>query len=283
MGFDSKSSSSRQFTTKNLQQILETTFIQAVDYHDTVASTNNLALQTAARYDGPLPLLIVTEQQTGGRGRGSNTWWSSQGALTFSVMLDAGPLALPVRCWPQASLATGLSVCEAVEHFLRPAQAGVKWPNDVWVGGRKLCGILVEAPPDASERLVLGIGINVNNSALDAPPELQETAVAMCDVSGANYQLTDVLSAVLLRLAHWLPRVARQDPDMLAAWKERCVLKGRGVTVDQDVRAVSGRCLGIDADGALLVDTTVGVERLLSGVVGIMPEDAIPRPPIARR
>ena len=117
--------------------------------------------------------------QTAGRGRGKHTWWSAEGALTFSVLLEPSTLGIHTRSWPQLSLATAVAICDALAVELRQyevasAMPRIKWPNDVLIDGRKVCGILIESPAQPGVRrrcLVVGIGVNVNNSWKTAPAE----------------------------------------------------------------------------------------------------------------
>src|SRR5438034_451345 len=98
-----------------------------------------------------------------GRGRGTNRWWSADGALTFSLVLEAPQERLPMSRWPQVALVAGVAVCEALERMAPRAEMRVKWPNDVYLAGRKICGILSESVPARRDRIVVGIGVNVNN------------------------------------------------------------------------------------------------------------------------
>jgi BirA family biotin operon repressor/biotin-[acetyl-CoA-carboxylase] ligase len=137
--------------------------------------------------------------------------------------------------------------------------------------GRKVCGILVEAvspPTDPGRtRLLIGIGLNVHNSIRQAPPELQSSAIALCDVVSPAPHRGDVLIDLLQELAvqwDWLVH----DPDRVRTlWRRYDVLVGRPVTVGEGEAAVSGTCEGIEDDGALRVRTPSGPQRIYSGTV----------------
>lgn len=260
----------RQFSEESLERLLTHPFVGQVQYHVEAESTNTLALGQAAAYEGDLPLLILAERQTSGRGRGSNTWWADRGALTCSLLIDASQQLLPPRAWPTASLLTGLAVAEACDRFLPTGLAGIKWPNDVLVQGRKLAGVLVEPPRDAPQRLVVGVGVNVNNSISEAPPELRKIAIAMCDVLGGAVAAVDVLWAFLDRFEYWLKRLESGEEDLVLPYADRCVLTARELSIDQTTRRIQGRCLGIGRDGALEIETPEGVERCFSGVVTML-------------
>lgn len=249
----------------SLAQIAAESGIAALEFQPEVASTNDWALSLAGDEQRRWPLLVLTQRQTGGRGRGVNQWWSSEGALTFSLIVDAAALRLPSQRWPQIALASGLAVCEALHAIYPPGVFGLKWPNDVYLSGRKLCGILVEAPAHRG-RVVVGIGINVNNSFDAAPPEFQQTATSLYDAASAQFDLSEVLIAVvrqtLVRLA------GLGSGQMLAAdFSRYCLLTGCGVQVETGRKRMAGRCQGIDDEGKLLIQTPAGLERIVSGTV----------------
>jgi BirA family biotin operon repressor/biotin-[acetyl-CoA-carboxylase] ligase len=211
--------------------------------------------------------LIVAERQTAGRGRGSNRWWSAPGALTFSLVLEGLQSGLPVERWPQIALAAGAAVGEAIELSIPKTTAWLKWPNDVYLAGKKCSGILVEAPAVATGRLIVGIGVNVNNRFAEAPAELQALATSMADVADRSFDPTDVLLAILSRLDSCLSQLAVDETDLFERWRTRCLLTDKRVCLRAGSRQVSGVCQGIDDAGRLLLLTADGLERHLSGTV----------------
>lgn len=239
-----------------------------VDFHEWLGSTSDRALELAAAGEGPLPLLVLAERQTGGRGRGTNRWWSSAGALTFSLALEVPPSSLAPDRWPQLSLAAGLAVCETLEELLPRAECRVKWPNDVFVNDRKICGILCESVPGWRDKIVLGIGLNVNNSLAAAPPEVQQAAISLVDVAGGARDLTAVLLALLDRFdQRWQQIVAGQFAEQAAAFRQRCFLTGKTLTVVSGGKTHVGRCQGIDDAGELLLQTESGLARIVAGTI----------------
>jgi BirA family biotin operon repressor/biotin-[acetyl-CoA-carboxylase] ligase len=235
------------------------------------SSTNDLALELAADPRLPVPALVLAARQTAGRGRGGNRWWSAPGALTFSLVLEPAQVDLAIDHWPRLSLTTTVAVCDALAKLAPDAIWGAKWPNDVTVAGRKICGILVEVPnrgPRAGRRVVVGVGLNVNNSWQTAPDDLRDVGTALCDVTGRRHDRTDVLIRFLTAFADRLEQLSRADTRLLGAWRSRCVLRGRQVRIDNGAGSVRGRCWGIDDDGALVVETASGEQRVHGGVVG---------------
>jgi BirA family biotin operon repressor/biotin-[acetyl-CoA-carboxylase] ligase len=255
------------FTPADLQRIESETLVRRVELHGELPSTNDLALQRAADEGVLAPLLVLAERQTAGRGRGANRWWSAPGALTFSLLLDAAAANLPTERWPQVSLTAGLAVCEALQRFLPPVEIGLKWPNDVYLLDRKVCGILVETSSRRVGMLVLGIGINVNNSFAAAPPDVRAIATSLTDVGHCDYDLTDVLIGVLNQLADRLQLLAAGSDKLWQRWQTFSMLTGRTVHLEAGSRQVTGLCKGIDRQGALILQTESATERFFGGIV----------------
>jgi len=254
-------------TSFDLERIIADTFVEQIQYHETIDSTSTAALATSGQVDLRPPLLVLAGQQTAGRGRGSNTWWSATGSLTFSLLLDPANLGIVQRDWPRVSLSTGLAICLALDELLDDQLCSLKWPNDVLLNDRKISGILVEAGAGAAGKLVIGIGINVNNSFQDAPAPLPVTATSLVDSAQQNFSLEDVLVRVLQQLARQLDRLANQDPTLAADWQQRSVLNGRTLEVTTEKHSHRGICQGIDEQGALILETTEGPLQIFAGLV----------------
>ncbi|MEX2177032.1 MAG: biotin--[acetyl-CoA-carboxylase] ligase [Pirellulaceae bacterium] len=249
----------------DVPRILRSGLVGHVDYHSSLGSTNDRALALAARDDAPLPLLVLTEQQTLGRGRGTNRWWSAAGAITFSLVLDAAD-ALTAAERPRVALVAGLAVCEALESLVPRGQWQVKWPNDVLAGGGKVCGILCESVPGWPERLVVGVGINVNNSLEKTPVPV--AGKALIDLDGLARDLTQVLIAVLDRFdLRWSELLTGQFADLAAECRKRCFLTGKTLTVTSGRTKLVGRCQGIDERGALVLVTESGPRAIVAGSI----------------
>lgn len=237
------------------------------EWHEELDSTNSRAHELARLPDTPATVLIVADRQTAGRGRGANTWWSAEGSLTFSLLIDASEEQLPSVHWPLVSLLAAQVIGDAIAAFLPGHDVRVKWPNDVYLQGKKVCGILVEVPPVRPARLIVGIGINVNNSLLEAPEEVRARATSLADEGSQAFDREAVLEAVVTPFLAKLDRLRESDLGFLERWPQRCLLTGKQVQVDCTTRIVEGRCEGIDHAGALLLRTPSGQERLFAGVV----------------
>jgi BirA family biotin operon repressor/biotin-[acetyl-CoA-carboxylase] ligase len=197
----------------DIDAIRASTFVRHVEIHETLGSTNDRAKELAREPNVELPALVVARIQTSGRGRGNNKWWSADGALTFSILLDPAAYGIAPADWPHLSLLTAAAVRDALAAEINPQSTirnpqspclRIKAPNDVLLDGRKVSGILIESPgglAPAKDHLIIGIGINVNNSWKTAPPHLQAIGIALCDRTGRQHGLRRILMT-LLSAAH---------------------------------------------------------------------------------
>ncbi|MBS0204137.1 MAG: biotin--[acetyl-CoA-carboxylase] ligase [Planctomycetes bacterium] len=251
----------------DIPTLLAESFVRQAQWHSELASTNSRALELAADLSVVTPLLIGATTQTAGRGRGTNRWWAGDGTLMFSILFDMPRLGLPQSEWPRFSLATALSIAETIEAFLPNVPVGLKWPNDVWLGNRKTCGILIEQSDRSPGRLVVGIGLNINTQFADAPDDLRAIATSLYSESGQKFPLSDVLFRLLQR---WDINIAAQrsgDWNLQRLWSRLCVLKGRQVRVTAASGETTGLCQGIADDGALLILEGNQVIRCYAGTV----------------
>ena len=246
-------------------RIMRETFAARVEHRPTLGSTSDRAAQCAAQGVKELPLLVVADQQTAGRGRGEKRWWTGTGGLAFSLLLDARTVAAETNRSPLVSLAAAVAVVEAVAPRIPDYRVGIHWPNDVFVAQRKLSGILVEVL--AGRQHVVGVGLNTNNSMTDAAEELQAMAATLFDLTGRKLDQTDILVELLNRMEQAFAEL-RTDPKAIARrTDELCLQRGRTLTLRLGDREISGGCRGIADDGALLLETSIGVESFYSGTI----------------
>lgn len=255
--------------------------IASLEFHLSIESTNTRAFELARDPQRAMPTLVLAERQTAGRGRGSNRWWSEGGALTFSLIVEPQRYGLCSDQWPRVSLAASLATAETLDTLLDEDRCQLKWPNDVFLGGRKIAGILVEVPGVSPPRMVVGIGINVNNSLADAPRDVQARATSIVDATGKRSELTEVLLDLLQRVDAALVQLGQDEAALLARWRQRCLLHGRRIAVESGGRHIEGICGGIDHEGALRIDTPTGPERVFGGIVSHFGPAAPPFPPAA--
>ncbi|HEX5791513.1 MAG TPA: biotin--[acetyl-CoA-carboxylase] ligase [Luteolibacter sp.] len=220
---------------------------------DSVHSTNDSLLELA-KQGAPDGLVLLAHEQSGGRGRRGAAWLSSAGEnLTFSI------LNRPTQAralWPRLSLVTGLAVAEAIESF--GGRAGIKWPNDLWIDGRKVAGILVEATDDA---VVVGIGINVHST--DFPESIAHTATSLDLALGLGASRSEVLGAIIARFAVRRRQLDADFSQVLEAVRQRCVLSGQRVSLQCAAGIRVGRVAGIGNGGELLLESNGRTEALI--------------------
>ena len=217
------------------------------------ASTND-ELRMLAEKGAPDGLVLLAMEQTAGRGRRGAAWFAPPGeSLAFSILLRPEE---PKALWPRLALTAGLSVAEAVESF-GPA-AGIKWPNDVWIGRRKVAGILVEAGRDF---VIVGIGLNVNSTGF--PAEVEEIATSLRIETGTDFLPHEVLAAVIRRFAKNSHQIGEDFELVLESIRQRCVLTGQRVSLTTSSGPRQGRVEGIASGGELLLLTENALERLL--------------------
>lgn len=198
--------------------------------------------------------LVITERQNSGRGRRGQAWSCPPGesiAASF-VVRPTEPFAL----WGRLSLAAGLAVAEALDHFGLSAE--VKWPNDVWVEERKICGILLESDPKFA---VIGTGLNVNTQVF--PEELAHPATSIALETGEMICREQVLVRMLDRLTFRCRQIGSAFPELLEAWNTRCVLRGRQITLQVNGESRTGLMRGVAPGGELLLETAQGTEKVL--------------------
>jgi BirA family biotin operon repressor/biotin-[acetyl-CoA-carboxylase] ligase len=273
-GFETVGFKTVGFKTVDLDRIRQATGVVSLEYHPQLPSTNTRALAWAEGDSLTLPALVLTDLQTAGRGRGDHRWWAAPGALTFSLIVP-GLADREGTPWSRIALTAGLAVGHALQQLQPGLPVGLKWPNDVYVSGRKICGILVEVPPRRNDRLVVGMGLNVNNSMQQAPPEVANSAISLRDLAGYSFPLPTVLIRVLCQfLGHFEALkqgdLAAADRSLASQWHEWCMLTGLRVRVETGRRVVEGTCTGIADSGALLLDTPQGQEQCLSGTVTVI-------------
>jgi BirA family biotin operon repressor/biotin-[acetyl-CoA-carboxylase] ligase len=238
-----------------------------VVYYPAVGSTNDEA-KRLAETGAPEGTLVVADYQTAGRGRLARRWWSPpESSLLLSLVFR--PTFLAPHQAQRLTMICSLAVCDAVAD-VTGLTAAVKWPNDVLIGGQKVCGLLAELGSAGSrlDYVVVGLGVNVNVDFEDGDaPALTAPATSLKAVSGREVSRLDVLAA-LLRCVE--ARYERLQAGALPheEWQSRLVTLGQAVQVTMPDRVLIGLATGVDADGALLVQRTDGdVERVWAGDV----------------
>ncbi len=233
------------------------------EYFETIGSTNDVAAERAASSDAE-GAVVVAGAQTAGRGRRGRTWFSPPGAgLYVSVILMPSRSRDKERATLLTTLAAGVALVEGVRQATG-LSAALKWPNDLYVGRRKLAGILAES---AGDSVVLGYGINV--LAASFPPELADRVTALESELGRAVDRASVFAETLCALARRYDDLLEGRFDaILDAWRALAPMaRGARVSWTTPAGEQTGVTAGIDDRGALLVRTSVGVERIVAGEI----------------
>ncbi len=206
--------------------------------------------------------VVVAVRQTAGRGRKGRSWFSSpSGSLVFSVILR------PARSGETLTALLALSALKTLDGLC--GGASIKWPNDIWIGGRKIAGILAESK---GESVVLGMGIDVNDEEGSFPPDLRETAVSLRMITGRIFDRGELLAGMLRNLEQAYEIWERDGFGQMSFEMERRLLwTGMPVLLDAEGKTVEGVLAGVSRDGYLRLETD-GAERVYaSGDLSLRP------------
>ena len=231
---------------------------------DEVSSTSDIAREFA-KSGAAEGTVVVAKRQTAGRGRFSSRWFSPEGGLYCTVLLRPD---IPAQRSHLLGMTAGLAVADAIEPAIGlPAQ--LKWPNDIYLTGKKVAGVLTETEV-CNERVrlaLVGIGINVQRPDSGVPDQLRGRAVWLSELVGVRP--ADLLTAVLDAFALWYEMLRSGDlGGMVESYNRRGLLMGRDVEVRSADRVTAGRCRGIDARGALVIEQPSGsIKTIVEGKV----------------
>ncbi len=233
------------------------------EYHETVASTNDIVRERAEK-GAREGLVIASSSQTEGRGRLNRAFSSPVGGLYLSVLLrpDIGPDGISTL-----PLMAGLAVSKAISTSTG-LESELKWPNDVNIRGRKVCGILVESSVKGEklDQVIIGIGINANTLPDDLPVEIRGRASSLRAESGKEVSIVDLLRDLVCFLdMQYLKFISGGTEELLDQWSERASTLGKDVRISDSSGSFTGKALGVDQTGALMVRTGEGLRRVDSG------------------
>ena len=228
-----------------------------VTHHEKIGSTNDEA-RRLAQQGAPNGTVIHADEQTSGRGRLSHTWFSPPGNLYLSVLLRTGQ---PATRTSELSFLAAIAVADTVETLLpRQIRTMLKWPNDVLVNGAKIAGILIEQVDEAT---IIGIGLNV----LEAPSNAAyktTTIVANGGIASVDGARDILLGRIGVHLSDWQ---STGFAPIREQWLSRSYPVGAEIRANAGGQAISGHFAGLDEDGALLLDTPEGRQRIVAGEI----------------
>lgn len=247
------------------------TFGRHVVYMETTPSTNEEA-KRIAREGAEEGTIVVAEEQTTGHGRLTRGFYSPFAkGIWFSLILR--PKFFPMEA-SKCTLLAAVGVCRGIRR-MGLADCGIKWPNDILCHGKKLVGILTEmsASMEKIDYIVMGIGINTGAKRDEFPEAFRDTATSFVN-EGIDVSRKELLAAVLSELEKEYKIAQTEGFDkVLKDWESLSVTIGQNVRVIFNDESFTGKAVGIDKDGCLLVDTGKEVTRVIAGDVSIRPAD----------
>ncbi len=246
-----------------VQRDLDTDFIgKKMFYFDEIDSTNRKARELAI--DCPDGTLIIAERQSEGRGRMGKEWYSPPGGIWLSIILK--PDISPEHIY-RLTLVAGVAVAETLAGIGVAAQ--IKWPNDILINENKVCGILteVDAEMDAVNFLIVGIGINANIELDMLPPLLGVNSTSLKNEVGSDINRVELVQRLLERFEQDYGTFISGDfPSILKRWREHSATLNRQVRIVTRFKTIEGEAVGIDHDGALVMEMDDGtLEREITG------------------
>lgn len=255
--------------TGNIRPFLQTKIIgRKIFYYQQLTSTSEKAKRLAAE-GAEEGTLVIAETQSGGQGRLGRGWHSPFGKGVWVSVILRPPFKVSdtAKCTLLAAVAVSLAIEETAQ-----ISCGIKWPNDILWQGRKLVGILTEMSADMNglPYLVIGIGINVNIKEDEFGPDISAKATSLCLAAQREINRAELLASFLERLEE-LYKTAQEKgfAPILAEWRVLSATLGEEVCVLGQNESFTGLAVDIDDDGALLVKTAKGLEKVLAGDVSI--------------
>lgn len=233
---------------------------RSIKFTKTCDSTNEEAKRSSSMPDGTL---FISEVQTGGKGRLGRSWNSQRGTgIWMSLLLKP---EVPPQEIPQITLIAGIAVCRAVGNG-----AKIKWPNDIVIGSRKICGILTEmsAEMERVNYVICGMGINVNTPAF--PDELADKATSLLIETGIPHEREPIAAAVMNEFEPLYKQFLEKGfASVLDEYRSACITLGREIRVICRNKTITGTAVDVTADGGLVVDTETGRITVTSGEVSV--------------
>jgi BirA family biotin operon repressor/biotin-[acetyl-CoA-carboxylase] ligase len=235
----------------------------SISKFDRLDSTNLFLKNHLSHY--PDFAVIVTENQFDGRGRFDRKWQSSPGnSLTFSMKIPVTDI--PQQNWTNITQVMALSVASLIEDF--GLQPSIRWPNDILINHRKICGILAEvALEETTPSIILGVGLNVNNPPSDFI-DLDRAATSLLIETCKPTQIDNVLESLLKHFSYYLEELITTGFKKLSEMlSERLYNPDQTIQIIQGNSTYMGRIQGITERGTILIRTDAGVEELIAGEI----------------
>ncbi|MEK6778537.1 MAG: biotin--[acetyl-CoA-carboxylase] ligase, partial [Candidatus Deferrimicrobiota bacterium] len=249
-------------------RLSRTDFRKSFVFFPVTDSTNSRAVELAGK-GGAHGTVVCADSQTGGRGRMGRRWESPPGVNLYFSLLLRPPLE-PLHA-PRLTLVTAIALAASVEEC-SGLTASLKWPNDLYLGGRKAAGILAEmsADPDRLRHVVIGVGLNVNAEPHDFPEAIRGKTTSLRILSGGTFRRVEVLARFLDSFADCYDIfLSGGFKALLPEWGRRDALAGKKVLLRYREEEARGKALGVDESGMLLFrrEGSARTEKVVSGEI----------------
>jgi len=240
---------------QEVQRGLPTTYIgKKIFYFPELESTNVIAKEKALHRTEAIDegTIIIAEKQSAGKGRLGRKWFSPTGGIWLSIILYP---QLPPSYIPRITLMTAVAVVKAIKMCTR-IEPQIKWPNDILINEKKVCGILTEmsAELDMINWVVVGIGINANLDYRELPKDIQENATSLKEASGKEILRVKLMQTFLREFEKYYESLKRRESSsVLREWKSYSYTLGKKIRVDMGGRIITGEAVDINEEGALIL------------------------------
>lgn len=235
---------------------------KTIHYFKETESTNILARDMAGSVDEGT--VVIAESQTGGRGRLGRKWISPEGGIWLSVVLK--PRMQPLYA-PRITLLAGVAVAKTIRSYGLPAK--IKWPNDVLINGKKVCGILTEigAEMDSIQYVIVGVGIDANVDTETFPEEFRDSSTSLKSELGNDIDRVEFVQRLLLELEVLYMKFQKEGfSSIMEEWRIMSATIGEWVKITTQSRTMYGEAIGVDSEGALILETGEGkLEKIVAG------------------
>ncbi len=250
-----------------VERFLDTKVIgRKVVYKERLDSTNSAAFKLALGGE-PEGTCVVTETQEKGKGRLGRVWVSPFGKNVY-VSAILRPRIHPSVVYP-ITFISSLAVSDTIE-TMTGLQATLKWPNDVLLNGKKICGTLLELSTEADvvRFVIVGVGFNVNMVEEDLDAQIKRKATSLFLETKKVYERAAACGILLSNLEHYYELFREKGAEAISAmWEERAAIKGKHLEISQMGETHRGICMGIAKDGGILLNTEEGVKKIIAGDV----------------
>lgn len=233
-----------------------------IKYFKETQSTNIIAREIAPSVEEGT--IVIAESQTAGRGRLGRKWISPEGGIWLSIILK--PKIEPLHA-PRITLLAGVSVARAIRSLGLTAK--IKWPNDILINGKKVCGILTEigAEADLIDYIVIGIGIDANVDIDSFPDEIRDNSTSLKKEMGKKINRVDFVRKLIEEFdSEYLKFQKEGFQPILEEWRNMSATIGEWVKISTQTRTIYGEAVGVDNEGALILESSEGhLEKVVAG------------------